>query len=464
MRLTDRFHHALGSHLGTVFVGLILALVLLSAIYWFLVVRQKRRDLLAYMHRSYYEKAATMAKNFLFVGAHKADFFGRHTIVKLPQGGYGLCLIPPPIWIDASVKDRFRCFHLAKDHLNLPLFAPMLWRGDDPAVMMIEGGLVDGRGRLLTSLKQHLMDSKLGLTTREQILLELARALSCLHEQRAEFGGMLYHGFLLPRSLYLALDADYRVSQLVVAHAGMAFAMGPDRCVQQLTALKAGMLPVEKYCANELLDQLPMLAPEQKIFERTREVGPAADFFAFATLAISLLSHQRFVSVDKVDWKKVPEKWRPFLQACLQDDPTKRPKDFAELEDWLNDPELALTYSHSVVARQELDIEDQRAANLLTDILKKAQIAVPSMTEDGTIDQHLQDGLKAIKAEKWHAARTSLTKVIRSQSDHAMAQVNLAIACYELGDRGQAEKHYEVAKKADPLAAKSFRQHLAFRL
>lgn len=464
MRLLERFELALGSHLGTVFLGLIAILSLLGIIYWFLVVRQKRRDLLAFLHRSYYEKAAALAKHFAFVGAHKADFFGRQTIVKLTSGAYGYCLVPPPSWVSQEVRDRYRCFHFAKEHLAIPVFAPVLWRCNEPVVVLVEGGLVDTRGRLLPSLRQHLMDSKLGVTTREQILLELARALARLHELKAEVGGALYHGFLLPRALFLELDADYRVMSLILAHAGMAFAMGPEILADQLVTLREGRLPIEKYCANEILEQLAMLAPEQKNCERSHEVGPAADFFAYGALAAALLSQQRFVSAEKVDWKRVPERWRPFLQACLQDEVSRRPQDFHELEDWLDDPELALTYTHTVAEQTALGLEEQRGAQLLTDILKRAHTIAPEAPKHEDISHHIAEGLKAIKAEKWQVARKSFQRALENDAKHAVAHVNLAIAHYELGEQRSAERHYEAAKNEDPLVAKTFRQHLAFRL
>ncbi len=464
MRLSERFQLALGSHLGTVFIGLMVLLGLLALIYWYLVIRQKRRDLLAFLNRSYYQKATELAKGFTFVGTHKADFFGRQTVVKWTSGSFGLCSIPPPNYVDQGVKDRLRCFHHAKEHLSLPLFVPVLWSCIDPILAVIEGGLVDSRGRLLPSLRHYLLDGKLGVTSREQILLELARALARLHEQRAEFGGYLYHGFLLLRSLFLELDADYRVARLLVANTGMAFAMGPQRFAQLLVQLKEGRLPIEKYSANEMLEQLAMLAPEQRNPHRVSEVGPSSDFFSYGALAVALLGQQRFASVEKIDWDKVPERWRPFLKACLCTEPGQRPQDFHELEDWLDDPELALTYTHSAAEPAMPGLEEKHSANLLTDMLKRAHVVSPARPNSDELERYLAEGLKAIKGEKWHVARTSFQKVIKIDGCHAVAHVNMAIACYQLGNRREAEVHYDAAKKADPLVAKGFRQHLAFRL
>jgi len=78
--------------------------------------------------------------------------------------------------------------------------------------------------------------------------------------------------------------------------------------------------------------------------------------------------------------------------------------------------------------------------------------------------QCLEAGLKALKMSRWSSARKYLTKAIDIRPDDADAHVSLAIACYELGDLGSAELHYEKARKTDPNVAKCFREHIAFRV
>lgn len=464
MRLFQRFEHALGSHLGMVFIGLTAGLLALGLVYWFLVARQKRRDLFAYLYRSYYEKAQALATEFSFVGSHKADFFGRQTVVGFSKGGFGVCLIPPPVWMDQQLRDRFRRFYRAKEHINIPGFAEVLWRADETVLGIIEGGLLDSRGRFLPTLRQYLFDKKLAATSREQILLEIAMALSRLHEQRDEQGNILYHGFLLPRSILVDIDPNHRVNRVVIAQGGLAFALGAEKFQQQLIELKEGRLPIEKYSAQELLEQMVLLAPEQKSVDRLVEVGPTSDFYTFGALAVTLLSQQRFVSADRIEWSRIPAHWVPFLQACLSDDVTMRPQDFMELDDWLNDPELALTHTQTPDSSGKSPtspgvVED---TNLLTEMLRR--VCEPVEIKSGATEDHLTEGLKAIKTGKWQIARKNLQKVVTNHPNHAIAHVNIAIACYEMGDKKKAEVHYEAAKKADPLAAKGFRQHLAFRL
>jgi serine/threonine protein kinase len=365
-------------------------------------------------------------------------------------------VIPPPNYLDEGVRERFRFFHRGKDHVNVPGLAKVLWKAESPVLAVIEGGALDKNGRLLATLRQHLFDKKLPITSREQILLDIARTLARLQEQRSEVGGSLYHGFLLPRNIMVGLDDHHTINRVVISGAGMAYALGHEKLLQKLTELREGRLPIERHCAQEIVEQLVFLAPEQKKPGAT--TSPSSDLYAFGALAVCLLSHQRFVSPDRVDWTKIPQRWVPFLQACLQEEPSKRPQDLLELEDWLDDPELALTHAPSDVEPVQGKHSSNVATNenLLTDMLKRVQ----------PVDSNaaLDEGLMAIKAGKWQVARKSLAKTISSDPNNALAHANLAIAYFELDDKAKAEAHYEAAKKADPLVAKAFRQHLAFRL
>lgn len=453
MRVIERFQMALGSHLGIVFIGLLIGLTVLGAIYWWLVVRQKRRDLLAYLYRNYYEKVAELAKDVVFAESHKAEFFGRQSVVTFNKGSFAVCLVPPPTSIDAEVKARFRLFHNAKEHLTIPGLAPVLWRSDDGVIAVIEGKVLDARGRFLPTLRHHLFDKKLAATTREQILLQIAAALAQLHEQTTDQGSHLYHGFLLPRSILLDLDPNQRLNGVVITGGGIAFAMGPERVMQQLSSLKLGKMPVEKYCAQEIMEQMAILAPEEKSSDRLHEVGPKSDLYAFGAIAVSLLLQQRFTSPQHVDWNRIPKCWAPFLKSCLSDVVDKRPADFLELEDWLNDPELALTHVEVATTEKSVTSADVPLDSLLTTMLKRH-----------SVDDELSVAIKAIKSGKWPVAKKSLQQVLAADPTHALAHAYMAIACYELDEKKKAEAHYDKAKSADPQAAKCFRQHLAFRL
>ncbi len=464
MSVLERFQLALGSHLGTVFLGLVVVLTSLLVAYWFLVVRQKRRDLLAYLYRSYYERAESLMKGFSFVGPHKAEFFGRLTNVKGSEGSSAICLIPPPDLAETDICERFRCFRRSVSSTHFPHLCPVLWQHDEDSLCLVQGGTFNREGRSLTSLRQHLFDRQLGVADREEILLQIATTLAQLHEHESEEGGGLYHGMLLPRYIYVELDPHRRLNQLLIAHTGMAFSAGPQLIAEKLRKLKEGTLPVEKRCAHELLEQMIMLAPEQRHEQSADSVGQAVDFYAFGALAAVLFTQKRFVSPERVNWEKVPETWRPFVEQCLKENPDDRPQDFTELEEWLGDPELALTHNEGVKAASTSETSETEASDRDIDALVGMLERVQQTSEESTPDDALSEGIRALRAGRWKSARKLLEKLAKSEPDNPEAAISLAIACYELGDMKHAETHYVKAKKLNPKLAKRFRRHIAFRL
>lgn len=467
MRLWEPFQQALHSPLGVVFIGLIVFLLLLVVAYWLLVVRQRRRDHYAYLHRTYYKKAEESVQHLTFEGAHKADFFGRQTLVKSAQGIFGSCLIPPPDLADDLVRDRFRAFLLAIRGKPLPLFAPYELCAQDALLVAVQKGTLRAEGRSLLSLKQVLTDRRLVSADREALLLQLARALAQLHDVHAEVGGQLYHGFLLPRSLLLEMDTSGRISRFVVSDLGLAFAIGPMRMYERLALLRAGKLPIERFAISELLEQTAYLAPEQRDALRLEEVGTSADFYAFGALAIALFTSKRFFGVHDADWSKMPQRWQPFLRSCLEDKPGRRPKDFMELEDWLQDPELALLQVDVTPVLAEVQKASSAIAadgdlTALRAMLHHSEdLGASTNTE---LNTYLKAARAAVSAAKWKEAKNACTAVLRLDPQNAPGHVHMAIALYEMGDVKGAEQHYKATEAVAPQVARRFRQHIAFRL
>ncbi len=462
MSLVERFSLALQSHLGPLLAGLFLILSLLGAFYWLLVARQRKHDLLAYHFRAHYERALELSKELIFQDTHKADFFGRQTIVRLPQGEHGLCLIPPPDLNNAEVCDRFRCFWRATHFHQLPLFSQYSWKHDERLLVLVQNQLINRKGKRFLTLKHFLTDQRLLHVDREEILLEVARALARLHDLHAEFGGHIYHGFLLPRSIVIDLDSGNRVRHLAIADAGLAFALGPQRVCNRLEKLRQAKLPLERYCSHEILEQMAHLAPEQKKPNRLHDVGPSADFFAFGALAASLFTHQRFTTRNAIKWELIPEKWRPFVEACLSESPQDRPQDFLELEDWLTDPELALTHQSSQPPHNKAPTIVKSELGPLSEMLQRIQETQMHTTAD--LGELLQSAENAITASRWRPAKKHLDKALLLDPNHALTHVKLAIVCLELGDQKTAERHYFLAKQINPKIAKQFREYLAFKM
>ncbi len=479
MNLYHRWEMAYQSPLGSLFIVLVLFLAILGIVYGVLRNRKRKRDLLAYLNQSYYEMAEQAAKGWNFSKRHRADFFGRETAVKYSKGQVGVALIPPPDLGGSEVANRFRIFQRALPEESLPLMARYIWTSTQEAFVLVQADILRADGTPLLHLTHYVKDKRLMVVDKEQILLNVARAIAALQELKAENGEALYHGFLLPRSIYLDLDPHSRVNRLVISHAGLPFAIGPEKIWKRLQQLRIGKLPIEPHCARELLEQLHMLAPEQKDPQRLQEVGPAADFFAYATLALLLFTGKSYAPLKEIEWTRVPEKWHPFLKACLEENPQLRPKSFLEIEDWLTDPELALiTGSHlerelSISTESSDKADRAREIGLIPHLLERMhktqnqhQTDSPSLSKEQgkLLDQHLKTGLKAAKLAKWKEAKKAFKDVLKLNPKHAEAHVQLAIASYELEDWKTAEFHYEQAKELDSLLAKSFREHIAFKV
>lgn len=212
-----------------------------------------------------------------------------------------------------------------------------------------------------------------------------------------------------------------------------------------------------------------MLAPEMLDKSRCDSVGPAADYFSFGTLAVLMFTSEPFVSREQMNWDQIPKQWSPFIRACLSENPKERPKDFQELGDWLQDPDLMLTgpmvdqgeSSQEVTLETEVDL--QSLAGALQRVQRQRQSVEPQESFDG-VTICMEQGLRALKQGRWAVAKQRFSEAVDLQENHAEANVSLAIACYELGDLDQAEQYYQRAKELNSQMAKYFREHIAFRV
>jgi serine/threonine protein kinase len=476
MNIIDRFSIAFQTEVGLILIALLAFLFILGCSYVLLLMRQKKRDLLAYYNHSFYMKANSALKNFQLLEGHKADFFGRQSQVRCTINGLlAKCIIPPPQINDNYLMDRFSAFHRATQDSCPPLFAPCLWQSNQDIFMAIYGNLFRSNGKPLLPLKQHLLDNKLSNSEKETLLLDLAHSLAKLHDLHADTGQQLYHGFILPRSIYLDVDGTNKLSACVVSDLGLAFALDAEKLYLQLKSLRKGDLPIEKYCADELIEQISMLAPEQKKADSLHEVGCASDFYTFGALAVSLFTNQRFTSPSSVIWDGISKKWHPFLKGCLEEYPRNRPKDFLECDDWFTDPDLALTYrdafrhssEHLPLAHNENENPQpiapllERMKHLRNNPSYESNL---SHKNESLLQQHLDAGIKAMKVSKWSIARNHFKGALEIDPHHAMIHAQLAIACYELGELNLAEYHHAIAKKNDPIAARTFYDHIAFKI
>ncbi|MEC7840481.1 MAG: tetratricopeptide repeat protein [Chlamydiota bacterium] len=474
--MIEKFQMAYQTELGTVFLVLMFFLVVLSGLYLYLKMRQKEQDNLRYQFNSYYDSAERIAKDFQFSEKHLVEFFGRETIVQVKyKQKPAVCVIPPPNLATEEIRSRFQAFQRAFDNDDFHVFAPCEWSNTNYSFIVIQGNLLHDDGRKLLSINKYLRDGKITDADKEKVLLELARALARLHERTTENGVKLYHGFLTSRSVLVDIDASHQLKRIVVANLGLSFAFGPNVMQERLKGIKSGKIKIDKWMTQELVDQMTMLAPEQLDPERTSEVGTPCDFFAFAALAVSVFTEQKFKGRDQVDWDSISEKWAPFLQNCLHNKPSDRPRDFNELEEWLSDPELGLTHHGSEVVHHDWEKADLTGNSEYSEGQDGFDVeAIQQLSSNAADDEDIDDqdpfnqnfiaGNKALKMGKWKVAVDHFQKAVKIDESNNEAKINLAICCYELGEMNDAESYYRSVKSEDPEAAKVFRKHIAFRV
>ncbi|SCC90861.1 hypothetical protein SCG7109_AX_00100 [Chlamydiales bacterium SCGC AG-110-M15] len=460
------------SLIGQVLIGFLALIFVLAIVYVILRFRQRSQDALAYRYEQHYSKANELIAAMSYVGRHKADFFGRQTIVQLEDEQHAVCVIPSPDLIDANTLERFRLYLRTLKHQHLPVFAPYVFTHDDDLIILVEAGIIQSDGKLLPTLSEYMLDREFGEAEAELILLEVARALAALHELHTETGEQLYHGFLLPNQIHISVDDTKRIQSIHIANHGLSFAFGADVLHKQIEGLSQHTLQVESQVARELEKTVHYLAPEQLDAERLKEVSAMADFYAFGTLATHLFTNQPFKTVESLEWDKVPTKWQSFLKSCLEADSLNRPEDFLSIQDHLYDPDLALT--HNPVNEEEggdADSSDEPESETvslgdLVGVLQRSEAfqEQEKLEKDNPLIKHMSSAAKCIAQGKWAFARMHLNKAAAIDPEHAEVNVGLAIVSYEEKEFDEAERYYEKSKQINKSIAKRFREHIAFRV
>ncbi len=470
MNFFYRFQMIFESTIGSIIVAILAVLALLVVVYLILRLRQRSQDALAYLFQEHYEKVKAVTPNLTYVGVHTADIFGRRTIVQAEDENYAFCLAPPQDIVDASTIEKFSRYYAAIKHQNLPIFTRYTWVHEKDPIVVVQNKVIRSDGRPMTCLSEYMLDNQFGVADAELILLELARGLASLHELSTDKGELLYYGFLIPRSLFLGFDASKRIDSVVLADHGFPFFLGPDKMAHRFEMLNEKTRLVDALNSEKIRSQLPMLAPEQRNRRRVHEVGPASDFYAFAALALLLFDHKPFTHVNNCDWSKVPPKWVPFLKGCLDDDPTRRPTDFLELQDRLCDPDLALTH-HESMGEIEAKIEDEPENIMTLDALAvmlqnsdSFEAQDKEVKGKASFAELIKKGNRSLNTRKWATAKKYFKKAYKINNKNSDVNVGLAVIYYEEGNFDKAEKFYEVAKAADSRVAKRFREHIAFRV
>ncbi|MDF2578093.1 MAG: Protein tyrosine and serine/threonine kinase [Chlamydiales bacterium] len=481
MNLFERLEYGFQSDIGAILLSLVVILICLCAIYLFISRQKKQRDLLAAKYYEYYATAEQVAisHKFAFIGAHIAELFGRKTIVKTAAQQYAVCLIPPPNLVHKKFFERWLFFLKARAHQQLPLFAPCNWVHSAHPFIFVQDELVRSDGRLRLRLSEYRLDNTLATVDYEKILLEIAAALTELHQLQTETGEKLYYGWLLPSSIYIELDPTRKVTKIVLEDLGLCYALEAEGMRELLQKLHKGKLMASLGYITELKGLIKGIAPEFLDKTLVKNLGIAADMYMFATTALYLFTGKVFSSIDKINWSDIPHRWQSFLKKCLAIDPKERPLDFLELQDSLNDPESILTLQTSIKtissvpesAKNKLGPDNIEEIVELSNLVKEIQqVGKGQVGIDAALNKSIATIENFLDKKKWKHAKKLCKELLSAVTDKdtrvglTPIYIQLAIACYELEEFSEAEKYYLEAKKLDSSLAKRFREHIAFRI
>ncbi len=79
-----------------------------------------------------------------------------------------------------------------------------------------------------------------------------AKSLSHLHTLLNEQGKPLYHGFLLPRSIFLIFDSSHQLQNISIRDHGFSYAIGHDRIFKHYDDIQKGKKVLEPYYQHSL--------------------------------------------------------------------------------------------------------------------------------------------------------------------------------------------------------------------
>ncbi len=387
MSLWERLCLALDTQVGGLLVGCCVLVVLLFSLYLFLRRRERARDRFAHAYQLRIQEAESLLRGFTLGKAHSPELFGRATPSRDANGQPVVVYIPTP----GLLKKE--------EIIRLKAIGTEVYQ-EGQALALVYRGLLDNDATWLPTLEECAKDRLLTPAQTEEVLLQLAHTLADLHGSGPRVSSRFFHGALLPRAVYV----DRVTKQVHLGELGLAYACGPAKLLGLLDSVRTGKHHLQGSAAASWLDQQRFLAPEQLDPSRASAVGQCSDLYSFGRIAESLFAGE------------VPQLWSRFVAACVQEAPSLRPKDFQELDDWLNDPELSLTMGGPM---QAIDSPEVEAA---LDRLKLRKRTAP-----------MSQGEELLQA---------------------------AITAYEHGDLPAAERFYREARDKDPEAARRFREHL----
>lgn len=273
----------------------------------------------------------------VYLAEHR--FIKRHFILKV---------LPEELATDRSFVSRFEKEvsslsvlehpHLVKLH-NIS-FA-------DGNYFFVTDCIVDHLGET-TTLAQYLSHhEKISEKEVFSILSQIADALDYAHQKQVD-GAYLTHRSLKLNNILLGTGEQK--PHVMLSDFGLAKVVGEGMILTRTYKILASSLGItvdsatlgapEKYLSENIesgrlsklhqsfLQTFQFLAPEQKIANKQQQIGPEADVYAFGVLMYYLLMNVfpegAFPMPSTLNLKAYP--WDDMIRACLQPDPSKRPK------------------------------------------------------------------------------------------------------------------------------------------
>lgn len=441
---------------GDLLTFLVIAFVVTFLFYLYFWFRFGRQKDLTLCHQLQFKKTEKQLKEFIFKGFSKSDFFGKKQVVSMPDGRYGQSLIFYPELYNPSIFKRFEDYHLLLQKEGGAYFPQNIFKKQNGQLVNIETQYMKSNGQTLLNFAHYTMDKSLSDAEKELFLIDIAYMLESLHALKTDSNESLYHGFLLPSSLYITINLVKKITNIYLADHGCAFSLGSKHFQNWFLNISQGKYLLDPFLKAQIDKFNFIFSPEQKRLDE--EITAATDFYSFGALSVFLFTGKGFETLDEIDWSAVPSTWQFFLKECLSLKAVERPTNFLELKEYFNAPDVELTtLNNSEVSlnSQPLDTKLESLRTYIDEIHRIKQ-------EYPFFDQTWHEGFVAIKENEYEKALEIFESMREGEKESFNAEVGLAILYYQKGEEVKAKDYYQKAKKIDAKKISCFHKLIGF--
>ncbi len=296
-------------------------------------------------------------------------------------------------------------------------------------------------GKAACPLDWHLMDHSLSDIEKESILLQLATALAYLHSMPPLEGRAVFHGLITPSEILIE-QQQVNLHSVQLKTPGILWAFEEKKI--------SGWLQHE-LCKKESQIR-DFLAPEV-----LHGLSQASDYYSFGVLALYLFGGMDAVHKKQEGIEQLPKRWRQFVRRCIEEETKNRPKDFLELDDLLNDPELNQQLNEVDKMRQEVGNTELRPIANARDLFLKLR---SKQEAEKKVDPKVEKGFQLLGNRQWSRAITHFEK-LQKEAPSPRVDLGLAIGLHQKGERERARSLYEQIQSENPDLSAEFHAFLA---